>query len=287
VPSAATVVGAVAVRHDAGSVDGAAPSDDPSQALFKAHPDESAPWTNGATSQLRVQTTEMAMHDGTYGAARLELRALAGGKPIATKRLEGTWKVLCYVAARRAFLIGGQFEIGAWLPLDDLQFVDEGTGALTRSRVTADGGWIAFAAVPGPEGRFVAAVGIFRRDQSFSAGRFRLQLYDAVQDALYDVGRPPAPAPDPDAVYDDDGGWDWGDPIDGLTEMDPGTIVFSDPHTLQVSYGADTRKRRARQRQTKSWDLARVSAGRSLAAPRPGSLSKSSGSPVLEMKNPF
>jgi hypothetical protein len=241
---------------------------------LELRPSEDAPWTAGATARIRVQTTELAMHDGSYGAARLELRRLADGKPILTKKLEGTWRVLAYVAARRAFLLGGQFEVGAWLPLDDLEYVDEATGAMTRSRVTADGNWIAFAVVPGPDGRFVAAIGEYRADQAFGAGRFRLQLLDAAKDALFDLGRPPAPPPAEDPPDEGRGRWQWGDPIDGLVEMDPGIITFVDAHTLRASYGADTWKRRASRRTAKTWDLERASSGASTAVPSPSGRSK-------------
>jgi hypothetical protein len=75
-------------------------------------PSEDAPWTAGTTTRIRVQATELAMHDGSYGAARLELQSIADRKPILTKKLEGTWRVLAYVAAKHAFLLGGQFETG-------------------------------------------------------------------------------------------------------------------------------------------------------------------------------
>ena len=232
---------------------------------LELQPSEDAPWTVGTTARARVQATELAMHDGSYGAARLEVQAVAGGQPILTKKLEGSWRVLAYVAARRAFLLGGQFETGAWLPLDDLEYLDEATGAMSRSRVTADGHWIAFAVVPGPDGRFVAAIGEYRADQAFGAGRFRVQLLDAVKDALYDLGRPPVPPPAEDPPEEGGSRWQWGDPIDGVVDMDPGIITFVDAHTLRVTYGADTWKRRASRRTAKTWDPERVTAGPAIA----------------------
>jgi hypothetical protein len=219
------------------------------------------------------------MHDGSYGAARLELQAVADRRTILTKKLEGTWRVLGYVAARRAFLLGGQFETGAWLPLDDLEYVDEASGTMSRSRVTADGNWIAFAVVPGPDGRFVAAVGEYRADQAFGAGRFRLQLLDAAKDALFDLGRPPAPPPQEEPP-EEPGRWQWGDPVDGVVEMDPGIITFVDARTLRVSTGADTWKRRGQRRQIRSWDLERVAAGVAVAPRELPSLSKGLKNPI-------
>jgi hypothetical protein len=228
------------------------------------------------------------MHDGSYGAARLELQAVADRRPILTKKLEGSWRVLAYVAARRAFLLGGQFETGAWLPLDDLEYVDEATGAMTRSRVTADGNWIAFAVVPGPDGRFVAAIGEYRADQAFGAGRFRLQVLDAENDALHDLGRPPAPPPNEDPPDDDDRGrWQWGDPVDGMVQLEPGILTFVDPHTLRATYGADGWKRRAPRRTARTWNLEKVAAAASIKLPAARKLPAASDDPAIELKNPF
>ena len=212
----------------------------------------------------------MAMHDGSYGAARLELQTLGDHSMVVSQKLEGVWQVLTYVPSTRTFVIGGEFETaGSWLPLNEIRYVDEATGAMRRSRY--DGRtWIAFAAVPGPDGRFIVLVGESRPDGSFQDGRFRLQVLDTTKDALYDLGRPPAPPPlseDDASEFDRDEGWDWGTPVGGLVEMDPGIITFSDAHTLGVSYGADTYKRRARRRRQRSWDLEQtVAKGRTIPA---------------------
>lgn len=232
-----------------------------------AFPIEAAPWTAGTTARIRVQTTEVPQHDGSFGAARLELQTLSDHRALLSQKLEGTWHLLAYVPSTQTFVIGGQFETGAWLPLDEIRYVDEASGEVRMSRY--DGGtWIAFAAVPGPDGRFIVFVGESRRDRAFEGGRFRLEVLDTAKDALYDLGRPPAPPPDEDSPFDADEGWDWGAPIDGLEHMDAGIIAFTDGHTLRVSYGADTQKRRARQRRQRSWDLSRaVVAGRMIPSP--------------------
>ena len=223
----------------------------------------------------------MARHDGSYGAVRLELQTLADHRLVGSQKLGGVWQVLTYVPSTRTFVIGGEFETaGSWLPLDQIRYVDEATGAMRRSRYDGET-WIAFAAVPGLDGRFIALVGESRPDGAFQDGRFRLQVLDTTKDALYDLGRPPAPPPlseDDASDSDHDGRWDWGTPVGGLVEMDPGIITFSDAHTLRVSYGADTIKRRAGRRRQRSWDLERtIAAGRMIPAAeaRAGRLTKS------------
>jgi len=246
-----------AVDGSAGAVDSRSPSD--------LHPSVDGPWTVGTSGRLRIQATEAPRHDGSFGAARLELQALADHRLVLSKQLEGEWQILAYVPSARTFVIGGQFETGAWLPLDEIRYVDETIGAMRMSRY--DGGtWIAFAAVPGPDGRFIVFVGQSRGDRAFEGGRFRLQVLDTIKDALYDLGRPPAPPPvneDDASAFDPHVGWDWGAPVDGVVQMDPGIITFSDAHTIRVSYGADTIKRRAGRRRQRSWDLERtVATGR-------------------------
>ena len=265
------------MRSDAGGGAGAANSSSP----FGLHPSVDDPWTKGTSGRLRIQAIEAPRHDGSFGAARLELQALADHRVLLSQQLDGEWQILAYVPSTRTFVIGGQFETGAWLPLDEIRYVDETVGAMRMSRY--DGGtWIAFAAVPGPDGRFIVFVGESRPDRAFEGGRFRLQVLDTARDALCDLGRPPAPPPlseDDASEFEPDEGWDWGAPVDGLVQMDPGIMTFSDPHTIRVSYGADTIKRRAGRRHQRSWDLERtVATGRMIppqAAEAPTASAKS------------
>jgi len=212
-------------------------------------------WVRGETARLRVDVKEQPRHDVSNGAAVMRLERLADHHAILTKTMEGTWAVLAYVPSAHMFVVGGQFEVGAWLPLDVISYVDEKDGAIRQARHNED--WMALAAVPSPDGRFIAFVGA-RGDEYF-----RLQLLDTVNDALYELGQPPAPPPDPQTTVKGEGHeWDWGDPIDGVTQMDPGIISFPDDHTLRVSFGRDTFRARAKHRTTRSWDLRQVVAKR-------------------------
>jgi hypothetical protein len=233
---------------------------------------DEAGWTAGATARLRVVQTKPAAHDGSYGSARVELQAVGDRRQILSKEIEGTWRVLAYAPAAHAFVLGGQFEIGAWLPLVAVSYVDEATGTIRPARFSES--WVAFAAIAGPNGRFVAFVGKSGKNAD-AAGRFRLQVLDVAADALFDVG--PAPAPPPDSFYAEEHRrrCAWGDPIDGVVEMDAGIVRFIDAHTLRASYGADSCLKRAARRREQSWDLDKIVGGRK---PFP---------PELELKNPI
>ncbi len=229
---------------------------------------DSGGWVTGTTARVRVAQTKAASHDGSYGSARVELEALSDRRQILTRELEGTWRVLAYAPAARAFVLGGQFEVGAWLPLDAVSYVDEATGAIRPARF-AQGSWVAFAVVPGPTGRFIAFVGKWG-SHATEGGRFRVQVLDTAGDALYDVGA--APAPPPDAFYAEEGRrrCDWGDPVDGVVEMDAGIVRFVDERTLRISMGADSCVKRATRRREQTWDLDKIVArGRKLLPPLP------------------
>ncbi len=208
-------------------------------------------WVTGQTARVRVDVKERPRHDGSEGSVAVRLEALADHRAIVAKTMDGAWRVLAYVPSAQMFVMGGQFEVGAWLPLNVISYLDEKTGAVRQARHNED--WMALAAVPSPDGRFIAFVGA-RADESF-----RLQVLDTVNDALYQLGLPPAPPPDPNPMpRSSTGEWDWGDPIDGVTEMDPGVITFPDDHTLRVTYGRDTWRGRAPQRKARAWDLRQV-----------------------------
>jgi len=212
-------------------------------------------WTVGQAARVRVDVKEKPRHDLSDGASVMRLEGLPDHRAIVTKTMEGTWRVLAYVPSAHLFVLGGQFEVGAWLPLNVISYLDEKTGALRPARHNED--WMALAAVPSADGRFIAFVGA-RADEYF-----RLELLDTVNDALYELGQPPAPPPDPQTVTKGEGHeWDWGDPIDGVTEMDPGIITFPDDHTLRVSFGHDTFRERAKRRTVRTWDLRQVVAKR-------------------------
>jgi hypothetical protein len=101
-----------------------------------------------------------------------------------------------------------------------------------------------------------------------TAGSFRLQALDTARDVLYDLGPAPAPPPIPDADAPN-GRCTWGDPVDGLTEMDPGIIRFTDATTLRARYGRDTCAKRAPKRTERARDLPKVTGSAKMITPQP------------------
>ncbi|MBN1771906.1 MAG: hypothetical protein JXB32_11625 [Deltaproteobacteria bacterium] len=210
---------------------------------------------------------------------RFELEATDGSdRPAWRRDLEGRWTVLGYSPARHAYVLGGQFQKGACLPLDDLRYLEERTGALLPSRLNSRR-WIAFAAVPSPTLRYVALIA--RVD---GQPQFRLHVFDVDNDEIAEAG--PAPAPPPTDFKCDPPRTHWWDlDVDGWVEMDAGIIVFSaDERRLTASYGDDSCAARSAQRTIREWDLERdlrwqASANVAAAGPAPASANEGEAAP--------
>jgi hypothetical protein len=212
-------------------------------------------------SRLCVTMARAARHDSDFGATSVWFESRSPGGPRKDFKLEGTWQVIAYAETAGAFLLGGKFGRGAWLPLVALTYVDERTGDQRRSRFSHTD-WMAMAAVPSPRGRFVALVGRIDDDQ-----QFELQVLDTSVDLAVTAGRAPAPPPD-DFYCSEHVRLYWGDTVDGLVTMDAGIIAFPAEGTLAVSYGADTCRKRAKRRRTKLVDLAQLFARGPALVPR-------------------
>jgi len=189
-------------------------------------------------------------HDTDYGATVIEFEPHTPG-PHQLIEKEGLWQVISYVEAANAYLIGGLYEQGAWLPLDALVYVDDASGAWRNSQV--DGSrWMAMAAVAAPGGRYVAFIADPRGDG------FELEVLDALNDKLVRAGTAPSPPPFAREEWGScshGGRFQWGDPVDGFVEMDPNIMTFPDEQTLVVSYGKDSCRHRSLKRRLQRWVL--------------------------------
>lgn len=206
----------------------------------------------GASTTLSVTTSPSIMlrENGPAGQTRLELRPRAGG-PAQVRVVDGLWVGLGFAAERKAYVLAGQFQRGAWLPITTIEYLDE-TGAPPWRSHCCDHDWMALAAVAGPGTRYVALVG--GEDGTVD----QLQVLDTVQDRLKVLGPPPSPPPlrraDWRAARDEP--WQWGGfGSDGLTALDPGIVSFVGPDLLRVSYGRDSYRRRAKARVVRTWSL--------------------------------
>lgn len=224
---------------------------------FLEEPHEPGPWVDGHFGRLRLRTLRSPRHDADYGATAIEQETPApggGARKVVKTEKEGLWRVIAYLDDIGAYLLGGLFERGAWLPLDTLVYVDERTGVWRESYVDRTR-WMAMAAVPSAHGRFVA----FVADPQGTS--FELEVLDTRTDTMVHLGKAPAPPPlekDDRDLCPAGGGRDlftWGEGTDGFVDMDAGIITFPDDHTLAVSYGADRCRGRSRSRHVRRWDL--------------------------------
>src|SRR6185312_6001982 len=79
-------------------------------------------WTVGQAARVRVDVKEKPRHDVSDGASVMRLEGLPDHRAIVSKTMEGTWRVVAYVPSAHLFVLGGQFEVGAWLPLNVISY---------------------------------------------------------------------------------------------------------------------------------------------------------------------
>ncbi|MCG5052892.1 MAG: hypothetical protein KA712_08025 [Myxococcales bacterium] len=212
---------------------------------------EPSPWLTGTTTRARFGLISVqTRHDGPFGRSRIEMEYTDGsGRARIEHEQFGRWRLFGYVPERKSYIVGGAWEQGAFEPYGAMAYLDEATGEVKRWQDERT--WYAFAAVPSPDLRFVALVG------SLEAG-YRVLLWNTISDRLFDVARAPAPPPMSArdcTLYASREGHDWGFPVDAVVEMDPGIVSFSATH-VEVSYGRDTCRARAKRRVRKAWALA-------------------------------
>ncbi|MBI4698849.1 MAG: WG repeat-containing protein, partial [Nitrospirae bacterium] len=62
----------------------------------------------------------------------------------------------------------------------------------------------------------------------------------------------------PYKIYNDNDGWEWAHSERDYTDMEPNILKFPKPDILQVSYGQDTFRKRAKKRTFKTWNLKKL-----------------------------
>jgi len=202
-------------------------------------------------TELRVVATRAPRHDADYGAAGIELRSRDGRKLREPIPEEGVWRCLGYAPGIHSYVLGGILEVGAWLPLDRVVYLNERTFAIKESTMSS-AGLTAMASVVGPGTRFIAFVA------SHADADFKLYALETATDRWKILGAPPAPPPLKDPALDSgDGEAGWARD-EGTIDVDPGIIVFRSDHVLRVSYGDDTKTARSPKRTVKEWDLQKL-----------------------------
>ena len=204
----------------------------------------------GSATILTIRVTELPVHDKSYGKSRLEISG-GGNTPQRTHEIEGVWHSAGFQTATKVFVLFGEFEMGAWLPITSIAYIDEKTGSLRYSKAAPDD-WYAFSAIPSNDTRYIV----------FAGGK-QLWVLQTESDVMKGAGRTPQPPPQTDdfctsAIKDSDRAkeWTWGDTCaDGSLKMDAGIITFPARDTLKVSYGNDTFQKRSPKRSVRLIDL--------------------------------
>jgi hypothetical protein len=217
----------------------------------------------GKTVVLQTKVIEQLEYDGSPGKTRINGSPLLGTKQTKSFELEGIWHCLGYVTSRKSFLLVGQFQEGAWVPLTKIKYLSEDDFKITDSKYKYNypknqkqpAGWEALAVVPGENLRYVAFVG------NLDWGKTQLMVLDTEKDLIKILGDPPAPPPITDSALKKEaqkqvqGKWGWDSLlVGGYTQMDKGIITFKDG-VIYASYGKDTVLKRAKKRTVKSWKL--------------------------------
>ena len=198
---------------------------------------------------IELKVTKLPKYDGESGVTRLMVNTRGGGSSVWKGELEGLWRCLGFSRQRGAYILGGEFQQGAWLPVRKIKYLDESTHQLRDSRANGRN-WLALSSEDSADGRYIALVGQMQGKEDFV-----VFVLDTARDRMRTVGKAPAPPPLPDEIDGLSGGrWAWGDIYDGYVLMDRGIISFRNGN-LVVSYGRDGPKGRSPKRQTKTWSL--------------------------------
>jgi hypothetical protein len=217
--------------------------------LFAAAPVKTV---TGDGTTLSVQVTERPMYDGAAG--KTHLRLAKGDEAVLETDWPGVWHGLSYDAQKSRYVLVGEFQQGGWLPLRRIRYLDSRSGIYTESQYNGKD-FLAFAAVPSKDGRWVAYVGTLGGEGK----DFRVLVLETRLDVMVDVAPPPAPTPSTDVAPKDLGAdcpWtSWPCFHDGWVELDPGIVTFA-ASTLKISYGEDDSPQgRDKKRSLRTWDL--------------------------------
>jgi hypothetical protein len=222
--------------------------------------------TVGNETTLQTRLLKHAVYDGSDGKTELAMFSTSNRKKLKNMKWDGVWHCLGYIKARKYYLLVGEFQTGAFLPLLRMKYLSADGNVTLDSRYrwnfpksdSESHGWMGFGAVPNPDLSFVAFVGCL--DES----PMSVMILDTQKDEMKVLGRAPAPPPIKDPHWREEAlkhplnDWVWGGPsVDGFEEMDAGVIEF-DKDKVTVSYGDDTPVKRADKRIFKTWDLKKV-----------------------------
>ncbi|MEW6515386.1 MAG: hypothetical protein AB1439_00590 [candidate division FCPU426 bacterium] len=217
---------------------------------------ESKPSTcQGASTQLRITQVlaKMPRHDVDLGRTTLTLLSLDGKKELLKETFTEVWECLGYNPTAKRYVLITKNEHGTKVTLRGLVYLEENP-ARFKDSVFGEKQFEAAASLPGPDGNYLALIGAPEGEDTY-----KLYVLNLVADKLQLLGDAPGPPP----LTKEDLEWPealdmmaaWEAPERHYTELEPGIWSFTNPSTLQVSYGKDTYKARNKKRSIKTWDL--------------------------------
>jgi hypothetical protein len=208
--------------------------------------------------EFATRRPKLLRHDVDQGTTALILRAVPGDGELLRAELSEVWECLGYNPRTGRYLVGSKNEHGVKITLRALLYLDERKKQFLDS-VFDDRAFEAVASLVSPGNRFLALIGA----PTIKSSKVGLYSLDTDRDVLSRVGEAPAPPPLSAEQLADrervgmEGPWDA--PERHYTELEPGIWSFVDDNTLQVSYGKDSLKARAKRRRAKKWNLKSLS----------------------------
>lgn len=206
--------------------------------------------SKGTKTQLQytlINAPKIYRLDQSIGQTQIVLSAKDGTTRL-SETYEGKWFCLGFNKMTNTYLVGGISQIGAWLPLGSIQYLSEAKNVFEPSAFDRLG-YLANAAVVSPNGRYIAFIG-----GKQTTGK--LYVLDTKTDTIKSLGVAPAPPPlDNDAFFSEEA-FEWGTGwADTYLEIETNILHFKSENILQVSYGKDTPKARAKKRQIRIFKL--------------------------------
>jgi hypothetical protein len=199
----------------------------------------------GSSTGLEIKILSHPKYDKSPGETLLTIYSAKDSSILKEHKLDGNWHCIAYNSQEKKYTIGGLYQVGAWLPVCEIRYLDEKTLELTPSQINKTE-WLSFIAVPDESGKYIALIGNY--DEKYMV----LYVLNSITDRVQILGKPPKPPPvDPSFLNEDmlKEYWQWGNSFaDGYTEMDNGIIVFMKNDKLSVSFGKDTPLKRAEKR---------------------------------------
>jgi hypothetical protein len=209
------------------------------------------PCAKGTQTHLGYQMVNIpsvTRHDESIGQSQFTLLSNTDNRILLDNTYEGRWFCLGFNKNTQTYLVGGIFQIGAWLPLRSIQYLRENKNAFETSAFDRLG-YLANAVILSPKGRYIAFIG----GQQTTG---KLYVLDTHTDKIKLLGDAPAPPPLADDNFSSEEAFEWGTGwADGYVEIEPNILSFKSEHRLQVSYGKDTSHHRAKKRRLRIFDL--------------------------------